>query len=138
MARKNIIITLLVLILLALSIGAWYIFNKPHRSLEQAELISVSADSLLASYMQNEKIANAKYFDKALAVNGEISELTTNQSGQSVIILKTQDPMAGVVCTLQEIPETGLKIGQQVQVKGFCSGYISDVVLRDCQLIKEK
>jgi len=137
MTRKNIIISVVILLLLALSTGAWYVFNKPHRSLEQAESITVSADSLLASYLQNEKIANTKYLDKALVVSGEIAEINKNQSGETVIILKTQDPMAGVVCTLQKIPETGLNIGQQVQVMGFCSGYISDVVLRDCQLIKE-
>jgi len=138
MTRKNIIISVVILLLLALSTGAWYIFNKPHRSLEQAESINVSADSLLASYLQNEIIANTKYLDKALVVNGEIAELNKNQSGQTVIILKTQDPMAGVVCTMQKLPETELNIGQEVQVKGFCSGYISDVVLRDCQLTKEK
>jgi tRNA_anti-like len=136
MNRKNILITAVILFLLALSTGAWYIFNKPHRSLEQAESITVSADSLLASYMQDEKNANSIYLDKALAVKGEIAEMNKNQSGQTVIILKTQDPMAGVVCTMQKIPDTELNIGQDVQVKGFCSGYISDVVLRDCQLVK--
>jgi tRNA_anti-like len=137
MTKRNIIISVIILLLLASITGAWYIFNKPHRSLDQAESITVPADSLLASYLQDEKNANSIYLDKALVVSGEIAEINKNQSGQTVIILQTQDPMAGVVCTLQKIPETGLKIGQQVQVMGFCSGYISDVVLRDCQLIKE-
>lgn len=137
MTRKKIIITTLILVLITLSYGAWYIFNKPHRSLEDAQTVTVSADTLLAAYLRDEKLANIIYLDKALAVNGEIAELTTNQSGQSVIILKTQDPMSGVVCTLQETPLTVLQTGEKVRIKGFCSGFITDVVLRDCQIIKE-
>lgn len=126
------------LIVLASGSLAWYIFNKPHRSLTDAPSIQISADSLLAAYLRDEKLANTMYLDKALIINGEISELTTNQSGETVIILKTEDPMAAVVCTLQKKPVTTIQKGQQIQVKGFCSGYISDVVLRDCLILNEK
>jgi hypothetical protein len=138
MKKKNIIIATVMLLFLALGSLAWYIFNKPHRSLTDAISVKISADSLLAAYLKDEKLANLTYLDKALIINGEISELTTNQSGETVIILKTEDPMAGVVCTLQGKPAITLQKGQQIQVKGFCSGYISDVVLRDCLLINEK
>lgn len=137
MNSKNLIITAFVLILGALIIGSWYIFYKPHRSLEQAETITVSADSLLSAYLRDEKAANSFYLDKALVIKGEIADLTVNQSGQTVILLKTQDPMAGVVCTLQKKSEIPLQKGISVKIKGFCSGFITDVVLRDCQIIKE-
>ena len=138
MPRKNLIVSAIVLIVGALSIGSWYIFNKPHRSLDQADAISVSADSLLASYTRDEKMANSIYLDKALIIKGNIADLSINQSGQTVIILKTQDPMAAVVCTLQEKPESPLQKGALIKVKGFCSGFLTDVVLRDSQIIKEK
>jgi tRNA_anti-like len=138
MKKKNIIIACVMLFFLTAGSVAWYIFNKPHRSLSDATSIIISADSLLAAYLRDEKLANLTYLDKALTINGEISELTTNQSGETVIILKTEDPMAGVVCTLQGKPVRTLQKGQQIKVKGFCSGYISDVVLRDCLLIDEK
>jgi hypothetical protein len=137
MSRKILVITVVVLVLGALSIGSWYIFNKPHRSLDQVETITISADSLLSAYLQDEKVANTLYLDKALVINGEIADLTVNQSGQTVILLKTKDPMAAVVCTLQVKPEAPLKKGMPIKVKGFCSGFMADVVLRDCHIILE-
>jgi hypothetical protein len=138
MKKKNIIAAILIIFFLAVSLAGWYIFNKPHRSLDKAETIRINADSLLSAYIRDEKSANTMFLDKALKVNGEIAELNTNQAGQMVILLKTMDPMSGVVCTLRDKPKETLHVGQQVVLKGFCSGYITDVVLRDCQLETEK
>ena len=138
MKKKNIIAAIIVIFLLAVGFAGWYIFNKPHRSLDKAETVRINTDSLLAAYLRDEKSANTIFLDKALKVNGEIAELNTNQAGQMVILLKTMDPMSGVVCTLRDKPKEALKVGQQVVIKGFCSGYITDVVLRDCQLETEK
>jgi tRNA_anti-like len=138
MKKKNIIAVTIIIFLLAAGFAGWYIFNKPHRSIDRAETLSINTDSLLAAYQLDEKSANIIYLDKALKVIGEIAELNTNQAGQMVILLKTVDPMSGVVCTLRDKPKVTLHVGQQIVLKGFCSGYITDVVLRDCQLETEK
>jgi len=91
----------------------------------------------MAAYSRDEVSANAIYLDKAIVVSGEIAELNINQADQTVVILKTGDPISGIVCTIKEKPATPLQIGQQVKIKGFCSGYISDVVLRDCQTMSK-
>ena len=134
MPKIKIIISSLLVLLLVLAIGGWYAFNKPHRSLSDSTFIKISADSLLASYQKDESVANSVYLDKPLFINGEIAEINTNQAGEKVIILKTSDPISGVVCTLREKLVKIPKIGQQISIKGFCSGFISDIVLRDCQL----
>jgi len=137
MTKKNILIATLFTILFVLGFLALYIFFKPHRSIDNEVTLTVSADSLMASYTRDEVAANAVYLDKALVVTGEIAELNINQAGQHVVILKTGDPISGIVCTIKNNPVKPLQIGQPVLIKGFCSGFISDVVLRDCQIMSE-
>lgn len=127
----------LFIILIMAVVMVLYVFFKPHRSLENESSITVSADSLLSAYTKDETLANTLYLDKVLIVAGEIGEINQNQSGQTVIILKTGDPISGVVCTIKDKPELPIQAGQQVKVKGFCSGYMTDVVIRDCQLISK-
>jgi hypothetical protein len=132
---KKIVAVILTIVLLAAGLTSWYVFFKPHRSLESSAVTSVSADALLRAYQQDEALANTQYLDKALEVRGKITDINTNLQGQMVLVLDTGDPMAGIVCTLDQAgPE--LEKGQEVLVRGFCSGYLSDVVLRNVILVK--
>ena len=127
---KLILFTLLGLLLIGLA-AFYYVFNKPHRSVENEEAIQVSANQLFGDYQKDEQAANKTYLDKAIEVKGEVVEIKKNQEGRPVVVLKSADPFFGVVCTLKE--DAGVvKPGEQVVVKGLCSGFSSDVVLRDC------
>ena len=137
MTKKKILIATLFIILFVLGSLALYIFFKPHRSLDNETTITVTADTLMGAYTRDEVAANALYLDKALVVTGEIAEININQEGQTVVILKTGDPISGIVCTIKKNPAKSLQIGQPVLIKGFCSGFISDVVLRDCQIMSK-
>jgi hypothetical protein len=134
MNRKNIIAGIVVTGLLALAWGAWFIFFKPHKSVDNASLVYVTADSLFLRFQRDESTANQIYLDKALEVSGKVVSVTKNQVGQQVIILDSGDPMGGVACTLAD-PINGLMNGQAVKVRGFCSGFLTDVVLRDAKII---
>jgi hypothetical protein len=117
-------------VLFVMAIGLWYVFFKPSRSIEGEVGLQVSADTIYNAYLKDEKTANKLYLDKAITVKGKISEIKTNQQGQQVIILQTGDPVFGVVCTMTK-PLTASK-GDDTSIKGFCTGYTTDVVLRDC------
>jgi hypothetical protein len=133
MNRKNIIAGIVITGLLALTWGTWLIFFKPHKSVDHASLVPVAADSLFLRYQRDETAANLLYLDKALEVRGKVISVTKNQVGQQVIILDSGDPMGGVACTLAD-PINGLMNGQVVKVRGFCSGFLTDVVLRDAKI----
>jgi hypothetical protein len=109
-----------------------YFFNKPGRDVTNETSISVTASKLYKAFTDDETKANNEYLDKAISVNGTIGEINTNQQGQTIIIFQTDDPMFGVACTLKE--NKGLKFnkGSDIVLKGICSGFTSDVVLRDC------
>ncbi|MDD1444422.1 OB-fold putative lipoprotein, partial [Dolichospermum sp. ST_sed3] len=63
-------------------------------------------------------------------VSGKISEVKPNPQGQQVIVLETSDPIFGGVGTMSQLIDAA--VGKEVLIKGFCTGYATDVVLRDC------
>ena len=130
MVRK-ILITIFVLILIGVGTG-FYLWNKPHKKVEAAKSISITAANLAKEYSTNEKDADAKYLNKAIDVSGTISEVDKNQDGGVMIVLQTDDPAAGIQCTLREKGADPVK-GQNIEIKGFCSGNgITGVSLTDC------
>jgi hypothetical protein len=111
-----------------------YLWNKPHKKIETAKSISTTAQALSKEYTENEKQADAKYLNKAIEVSGVVNEVDKNQDGGTMVILQTDDPVAGIQCTMREKGITAGK-GQNVTIKGFCSGNgITGVSLTDCVL----
>ncbi len=128
----------LLIILAALSIPLiiYFIWNRPHRDIKNEETsIRITADSLFAAYSANEQSANKLYLDKAVEVKGKVAEVKTNSENKTVIILQTADPMFGVNCTMEQAG-TSVKSGDEVEIKGICTGFLSDVVLNRCYLKK--
>jgi hypothetical protein len=109
-----------------------YLWNKPHKKVEDAKSLSITAAVLAKEYVANEKDADARYLNKAIAVSGAISEVDKNQDGGIMIVLQTDDPTACVQCALRDKGANPVK-GQNIEIKGFCSGNgITGVSLTDC------
>ncbi len=131
---KKILIAILLLILIGAATGT-YLWFKPHKKVEDAKGIAITAEALSKEYNTDEKAADNKYLNKAIEVSGTISEVNKNQDGGLMIVLKTADPMAGVQCALRGKDDAAshLAAGQQITIKGFCSGNgITGVSLTDC------
>jgi hypothetical protein len=134
MNKKRILLIVLALVVAGGIIAAWQ-WNKPHRKAEDEKGIAITAVSLFNEYAANEAAANTKYLNKTLDVTGAIAQLDTNQDGQVALILKTDDLIGGVMCTMRD-KNVAVTTGATVKVKGFCSGFLSDVKLTDCILDK--
>lgn len=130
MKRKNILLVLLGIVVVGLIVGI-RMWNKPHPKAEDAQGIPVTAVALFKEYQTDEKAANAKYLNKALEVNGVVASIDTNQEGGIAVILQSDDIMSGVMCTMRDKNQNVVK-GSTVTLKGFCSGFVSDVKLTDC------
>jgi hypothetical protein len=124
----------LILLLIAGGVAIWFYLNKPNRTVSNEKGIELSASELVKDYQQNEDSANIKYLDKTVQVTGTVSEISKNQDGQSTVLLSSEDPMTGVFCTLKDDPH--LTIGFTVTIKGFCSGMLSDVRIREAVVIR--
>ncbi len=130
---KTFIVIFLIGCLLTVLIG-YYMYNKPHRDVRSEKPVMISSVDLISAYQKNETEANQKFLDKAVQITGKIENIETNNDGFIVITMQGENPMAGVRCTLKD--KISVQIGEVVTLKGRCTGFLSDVILIDCVLIK--
>jgi hypothetical protein len=118
-----------------------FIYNKPHADYEKAKPDFVlTAGELYNAFIENRAEAEAQYNGKVVLINGEFS--TSEQSEDMVILsFSFSDGLfgdEGVRCTMLENHQEEamlLKPGNQVTVKGLCTGFTGhDVIMEFCSL----
>jgi hypothetical protein len=108
-------------------------YTKPRQSAAGEDaVVSIAADSLFLQYQRDEQGSDHKYLGKVIEVKGKISDIQHN--GQSEIwILSGQPGAGGINCQLFAVEKSPqYKIGDQVSLKGRCTGFLMDVNLADC------
>jgi hypothetical protein len=116
------------IVLLAAACAAYYyVMNKPHRSIGDEDGIAITADSLFDAFAANEQAANAAYLNKVLRVKGKVKAVDRNTEGKQIIVMDTGDLMFGINCTMDT--EAVVAEGDEIEVKGICTGYLADVVI---------
>lgn len=114
-------------------------YNKPHKDIRNLKADYVlNAQYLLNEFQQDEDSATKKYTNNIVQVKGQIFEIST-LNGNSVITLKKQDSESSIICHL--LPEDNinvlkLKKGQNVAIKGICTGFLLDVIMVRCVIDK--
>jgi hypothetical protein len=109
---------------------AYRLYNKPHRSVAGETAVALPATRLIDEYEKDEAASNKKYLGKAVQVNGTVSEVSADQQNKQVVLLAGSD-MGGVQCSLlEQVP--GIKKGDVVTIKGFCTGFLTDVIMDRC------
>lgn len=126
------LISFLIIVITGGFVG-YQMYTKPHRNVEHANALTVSALKLATAYENNETVANGLYLDKVLEVDGEISEISKNQKGETVIALKGTD-MGTVRCTVEGPAPADIGSGAKAVLKGICTGYLTDVIMVRCVL----
>jgi hypothetical protein len=139
----------ILLFILVLAGWGYYLYNKPHRSAADATVaFSIPADSLFAQYQRDEHAADQKYLNQVIVVTGRLAEIQHN--GPSEIWILSAQPAnspgagttvtspggGGINCQLfAAIGKTAAKQpqpGDNVTIKGRCTGFLMDVNLADC------
>jgi len=117
----------------------FYLFNKrPADIRKSAASYSLSADSLLHIYDKDEARANKQFLNEVIAVSGVVSRVIIGPArDQATVMLSTIDPLEGVTCSFYDDQADALKKvqqGQEITVKGVCTGKLMDVVLNKCSI----
>ncbi|MBS1521041.1 MAG: hypothetical protein JST50_08600 [Bacteroidetes bacterium] len=136
--KKKIIWGLVIVVVLGV-VNIWYYvfqYSKTHhRDVANEVAMLVTSTQLVKDFQSNEKVANAKYLNKAIEVKGELLQEEKDQSGNITLTLKSGDPFSNIFCTLK--PGLPLPVkGSIVVVKGVCTGFLSDVVLNNAIVVK--
>jgi hypothetical protein len=137
MRNKNVkkLIGILFIIGLSSLIIGYKMYNKPHINVAEKSVdITITANILIADFSSDETKANAKYLDKIIAVKGMVTEVEFNGE-KAAISLQTSDDFGSVICYLTEEDSKNsaqIKEGQEVVLKGICTGFLMDVILVKC------
>jgi hypothetical protein len=137
---KKISIYILIIVLLGIFIG-YKMYHNPHINVAEKSVdINITANTLLANFSSDETKANTKYLDKIIAVKGMVTNVEFNGE-KAAISLQTKDDFGSVVCYLvkEEVKKSAaIKEGQEVILKGICTGFLMDVILVKCVVMNSK
>jgi tRNA_anti-like len=119
------------------SIYGWSEFNRKHISTTEIKpAFKKTAAELVQDFETDETYANKMYNDKVVAVKGNILKLENNDSVHN-IMLKGTTAISSVLCQFEnnnaEIFENK-KEGDEIIIKGVCTGLLMDVILVRCAL----
>ncbi|MFM1756283.1 MAG: hypothetical protein RL642_152 [Bacteroidota bacterium] len=136
---KKIILSVLVLALVGAA-GTYYyafVYSKNRKfDMVNAEAMTINASELVKAFQNNEAEANANYLDKVLLIDGTVSATDQTQTGERTLTLSSEDPFAGVMVTLDSAEAAAVNVNDKVKVKGFCKGFLSDVVITNGIIVK--
>ena len=130
---KKLIYILGLIVLLAGTVYYYTIIyaKNHHRDAQSETSIVVTADSLSAAYQNNEKEANQSYLNKAIEVTGTIISISQDQAGHTTLLVGKTDAFSNVSVTLISKNPIRKKVGDQVTIKGVCTGNLSDVIINE-------
>ena len=142
MNRKTwyILAVIFVIVLAGAGLSLMWVFKKAPDSVgSQKADFKLTISTLVSDFENNEAAADKKYPGKIIQVKGPVSQITSDSTGIS-LYLKEKDQMSGVICNFasEEIDTTKIHKEDTVVVKGICSGYLMDVVLNKCVMVKKE
>ncbi len=137
---KKVILLLLVLVLAAAGYYAYSEYNRENDILSDVEPIAViQALNLVQDYEENEADADQMYSGKVIEVKGTVASIE-NPTDTLVTVYLKGELLNGVACEMdmRTWEERWAPVeGEEVALKGKCTGYLTDVVLVQCVLINE-
>ena len=114
--------------------AGYYLWNKPHKKVENMEAINITTETLSREYNENEKVADAMYLNKAIEISGTVNQIDKNLDGGTMIIFESTDSLSSIQCSMRE-KSIAVSKGQKVVIRGLCSGSgITGISLTDCVL----
>ncbi|MEO6549102.1 MAG: hypothetical protein ABIN94_13945 [Ferruginibacter sp.] len=103
----------------------WYIFTEKFSdTTEVRETVTINALDLIHEFEKNDSLANKKYTEKIIVVNGVVSEV---EPADSTVNLKIADTATGsyIIFAFQQQHQAeakSIRKGDKVSIKGSCSG----------------
>lgn len=134
---KTALVTVILLGLTGLGIGL-YLYNKQDRNLQKEKPdFKITSIDLQNAFEENEAASIARYVNKIIEVTGTIESVKAGEGNITSVILKTGSALSSVICTLSSKADPAdLVPGNEVVIRGECSGFLMDVLLNNCVIIK--
>lgn len=136
MTRLQKILILSVIVLIVCGFIGYKIYNKPHADLSNLNPdFELNQEELISTYNENESQADEIYLGKILEVSGSIAAIETGEDG-ATITMGSEEYMGGILFEFEPAENLSeYKVGDQVTIRGTCSGILMDVVLNRCVIV---
>jgi hypothetical protein len=116
-----------------------YMYNLEPKDLQKVrpDYVITAAD-LLKAFESDENAASINYIGKVVEVSGILQSIKSGENNALSIVLKTGSDFSSVICTLEgnQNPSDFIT-GKQITIRGECSGFLMDVLLNNCSVIKK-
>ncbi len=130
MSRKKIILIAIVLVLAAIGIYAYREYHRTNLDLASVDAdFTVQATELANAYVTNDSIADSKYRNKILSVQGIVKGVDQSEGDCTIVLGDTTDMAPSIRCMLDSTQATAgiaLKKGDKVTIKGAITGFKKD------------
>jgi hypothetical protein len=127
-------------IALAAILAALYYYNLKATDMSKAKPdFIITASALQKAFEDDETKASVSYINKILEVTGNIATVKPAENSVVSISLVTESDLSSVICTFPAVSDPSiLRVGDQITLRGECSGFLMDVLLNNCALIVQK
>ena len=135
-------IALFVVFFIALAgiLAALYFYNLQPKDLQNVRPDFVMTSTELHKTFENDEVsASTRYLKKIIEVSGIVESVEQGENNSLNISLKTDSELSSVICTVQSVTgPSEFNPGDQITLRGECSGFLMDVLLNNCTIIQEK
>lgn len=131
-------LTILFILLVGVIAGSYFFITYSGQDAgTQKPAATLTASELYEQYAADEDSGNQQFLGNILEVSGTVIDKLEDEEGAPVLVLGQQGEMSGVMCTLSgpALPDD-IALGDDITVRGRCTGMLSDVVLNECRIIK--
>ena len=127
-------------IALAAILAALYFYNLKATDMSKAKPdFIVTASALQKAFEDDETKASVTYINKILEVTGKIASVKPAENNVVSISLVTESDLSSVICTFPAVSDPSIfRVGDEITLRGECSGFLMDVLLNNCALIVQK
>jgi tRNA_anti-like len=99
----------------------------------------LAASDLYALYSNYEDSANKKYLGRVIEITGSVVEIENQQDTLLTIFLGDTLHTGRISCLIEKKQTAAAKnisLGDIIKLKGICTGYLLDVELNRCVIVK--
>lgn len=134
---KKVFVPVLILVLAGI-LAAVYLYNKKGADLGKTRPdFILTAEELQQAFEADESAASAKYINKVIEVRGIIASVRQGEQNAVSITISTGSPLSSVIGTFPLVNDPSVfREGEELCFRGECSGYLMDVLLNNCALVK--
>lgn len=115
-------------------------FARKSADLTKSDAVErIAASDLYALYSNYEDSANKKYLGKVIEITGSVVEIENQQDTLLTIFCGDTLQTGRISCLIEKKETTAAKkilLGDVVKLKGICTGYLMDVELNRCVIVK--